>query len=170
MIKKVAKLLHIGQMTKALQRQLEGEGGIVWLEEGIPVTAVLRAFKAPGIRCGYRRMSFVGFVAMSKRRLVASASFFHKTEVNVAFEDPEFKAITFSVAGNRLSMSFEAAGLIPDASGEVTLRFATFDLPVAAQLLAERGGRIGEPDGAANRSQPIRPAVNRTSEAAGSGR
>jgi hypothetical protein len=30
-------------------------------------------------------------------------------------------------------------------SGEVTLRFAVSDLRSAAQILAERGGRIGEP-------------------------
>jgi hypothetical protein len=53
MLKKVAGLLHIGQMPKALRTQLEGEGGLVWLEEGIPVTAILEAFKAPGISCGY---------------------------------------------------------------------------------------------------------------------
>lgn len=134
------------------------------------MTAILHAFKAPGIRCGYRRMSFVGFVAMSNRKLVASASFFHKAQVNVAFEDPKFKAITFRLAGNHLSMSFDAAGLIPDASGEVTLRFAISDLRVAAQLLAERGGSIGEPDGPADGRQPIRSETNSTSSAAGSRR
>jgi hypothetical protein len=47
------------------------------------------------------------------------------------------------------------------------LRVASFDSKSGA-LIVKTGK--GEPDGAANRSQPVRPATDRTSAAAGSGR
>lgn len=65
-------------------------------------------------------------------------------------------------------MSFDAADLIPKASGEVMLRFAVSDLQVAARILAEQGARIGEPSGASNRGQPGAPETSRTFSAAGS--
>lgn len=142
LIKKAAELLKLGRIPPSIRTQLDTEGGILWLEEGVPVTAILQSFKAPGICCGYRRMLFVGFLAINHRRLAAAANFFHKAEVNVAFDDPKFRAMTFSLTGNRLSMSFDAAGVIPEASGEVTLRFAMSDPQVAVQILSERGGNI----------------------------
>ena len=146
LIKKTSQLLGIGQLSESLRTQIDAEGVLPLLEEGIPVTAILQGFKAPGIRCGYRRMSFIGFVVLTNRRLIVSASFHHKVCVDVAYEDARFRTITFDVIRKRLSMSFEAAGLIPDASGDVTLNLGVADAATAARILREKGAiGFGEP-------------------------
>ena len=67
MIKRIAGFLKVGQIPMALRNELDAEGGPLWLEEGIPVTAILGRFKTWGIHWRsytfYRRMAFIGFVA-----------------------------------------------------------------------------------------------------------
>ena len=53
MIQKAARFLRIGQLPDLLRTKIGAEGGFLWLEEGILVTAILRDFKAPGTFCGY---------------------------------------------------------------------------------------------------------------------
>jgi hypothetical protein len=139
LIQTLANFLHIGQLPDALRIQLDTEGGLIWLEEGIPVTAILQCFRAPGIFCGYRRTSFVGFFASSEERLIASANFLDKVSLNLPYTDPRFDMITFGVARKRLSMRFDAKGLIPDASGQVTLRFALSDPHKFMSILERKG-------------------------------
>ncbi len=96
------------------------------------------------------------FPEMEVLGLIASANFYHKVHINVAFEDPKFKDLTFSVDSKRLSMTFEAAGLIPDASGKVTLRFGVSDPKAVARILAERGGKTDEPGGSPSANLPAK--------------
>jgi hypothetical protein len=147
-IQKAARLLHAGQLPQALRTQIDAEGGLLWLEEGIPVTAILRGFKAPGTFCGYRRTSFVGFAALTQRRLIVCAHFFNEASVDVDYDDPRFKDITFKLDGKRLSLSFNAAGILPSATGNVTLSLGVSDLPTVTQILVQKGVQgLGQPSG-----------------------
>ncbi len=141
MIQRAARFLGVGQLPDALRTQLDAEGGLLWFEEGIPVTAILREFKAPGTFCGYRRMSFLGFAALTERRLIVSARFFNQASVDISYDDPRFKDITFNVDRKHLSLTFNAAGILPGAAGEVTLRLGLSDLPTVTQILAQKGAR-----------------------------
>jgi hypothetical protein len=156
MIQKAARFLRIGQLPDLLRTKIGAEGGFLWLEEGILVTAILRDFKAPGTFCGYRRISFLGFAAMTQRRMVVSARFFNQASMDVDYDGPRFKDITFSLDGKHLSLSFNAAGFLPNAAGEVTLRLGVSDLPKATQILRQKGARgFGEPCSAGNGSLPV---------------
>lgn len=150
LIQRAARLLHIGLLPDSLRDSLEADGGLLWLEEGIPVTAILQGFKAPGMFCGYRRMSFIGFAALTNRRIVISAHFLNKAAVDVAYSNPLFRAVSFNVSddGRNLSASFDADGILPDASGRVTLRLGVADVPGATRILTEHGNvDFRAPDG-----------------------
>ena len=156
LIQKTARLFGVGQLPEALRRQMEAEGGLLWLEEGLLVTAILRGFKASGTVCSYRRMSFLGFAALSARRLIVSARCYDEASVDIAYDDPRFKAIAFRAAGNRLSVSFNAAEFLSGAVGAVTLRFGVSDLSKVRQMLHEKGARgLDEPHGVAKPDTPM---------------
>lgn len=87
-------------------------------------------------------MSFIGFFAASERRLVASASFFHKVRVNLPYHDLRLRGITFTANGRRLSMNFNADGLIPKATGDVTLRPRIPNALEIARVLESRGAKV----------------------------
>ena len=141
-IQKVARFLRIGRLPQAVRAQLESEGGVLFLDEGIPVSVILKNFRAPGAFCGFRFTSFIGFLALSGRRIVGRASLFHEASVNLAYEDARFPAIAFTVGKNRLSLGFNAEGLIPKASGEVTLRFRVSDPGKIAGILKSKGAKV----------------------------
>ena len=152
-MQKITRLMHVGQLPQEARDQLVAEGGVLYVDEGIPVTAILQGFKAPGLFCGYRRMSFVGFLALSDRRIVVRTSFYNEASVNVGFDDPQFQAITFRTVGKRLEMTFDAKGLIPRASGTVTLRVRLSDPSRVCELLRAKGAAI-----AGERARPSVPA------------
>jgi hypothetical protein len=158
-MQKITRLMHVGQLSQKVRDQLDADGGVLYLDEGIPVTAILQDFKAPGVFCGYRRMSFVGFLALSDRRIVVRASFFHEASVNVAFDEPEFRAITFRLARKRLEMAFEAKGLIPRASGEIRLRARISDPVRVVELLRVKGAVFaGQPTSESTIAHAARPS------------
>jgi hypothetical protein len=142
MIQKLARLFGIGQLPGTLRNQIDAEGGWLWLEEGISVTAILRGFKAPGNCCSYRQTWFIGFAALTRRRMIVSAGFYNKAVVNVPYDDPHFKDIDFSLEGNRVCLSFNPARFLPDTSGDVTLRLGVTDVPTLTRVLSEKGVRL----------------------------
>ncbi len=87
-------------------------------------------------------MSFIGFFAASQSRFVASASCFNKVWLDLAYDDPRLGRITFSADGRRLSMSFNADGLIPRATGDVTLRLRVPNALEIARMLESQRAKV----------------------------
>lgn len=141
-IQRIARALGIGQIPQAIRRQLQADGAILCSYEGIPITVRLKDFRAPGIFCGLRLMSFIGFFAASERRLVVSAAFFHKVWINLSFDDERLRGMTLKADGGRLSMDFNAEGLIPRATGDVTLRLRVSNAVEIARLLESKGAEV----------------------------
>jgi hypothetical protein len=141
-IQRISRTLGIGQIPKTIRRQLQSDGGLLFSFEGIPISVVLNDFRAPGIFCGLRLMSFIGFFAASESRVVASASFFHKVWLNLPYDDPRLHEIAFTPKGRRLSIKFNADGLIPRATGDVTLRLRIPDAFEIARVLKSKGAKI----------------------------
>lgn len=141
-IQRIARTLRVGQIPQAIRRQLESDGEPLFCHEGILISVRLKDFRAPGIFCGLRQMSFIGFFAASQSRLVVSASCFNKAWLNLSYDDPRLGRITFAADGRRLSMSFNADGLIPRATGDVTLRLRVPDALEIARVLESKGAKV----------------------------
>ena len=136
---KAARVFGLGRMPAERRAQMESEGQMLYLAEGIAETAILRGFKAPGARCAYRRMLLVGFFALSERRLVARAKCFHKIDIDTTFDDPKFRRLEFRATPHYLSLMFDPSSYLPDASGRVEIRLHLPDVRKAAELLEAKG-------------------------------
>jgi hypothetical protein len=134
--------LHLGQLPGTVRAQLESEGRILYLAEGIRETAIFRNYRAPGIYSWRRRIGFIGYFALSERRLVARAKQYHQTDVNVAYDDPRFKAMTFTVRPRYLALVFDASAQGPQAAGEIEVRLHLPDIAAARKMLEQVGARI----------------------------
>jgi hypothetical protein len=141
-MRRLTRTFGIGQIPQAIRRQLQSDGGLLFSFEGIPISVALKDFRAPGIFCGLRLMSFIGFFAASESRVVASASFFHKVWLNLPYDDPRLREIAFTPKGRCLSMKFNADGLIPRATGDVTLRLRIRNALEIARVLESKGVKV----------------------------
>lgn len=139
---RIAGFLHLGKMPVDVEAHLQSEGRMLYLAEGIAETAILRNFKAPGTRCGYRRMGFVGFFALTERRILASARYFHGIRIDTAFNDPPFKQLEFHATPKYLSVTFDPSIHGPDMSGRIEIRLHLPDVATAARILADKGARL----------------------------
>ena len=139
LFQRVAHFLRFGRLPDEVRDQLESEGGMLFLEEGVVTTSILIDFKAPGVRCSYRRMTIIGFLALSEKRIVIRAKCWHKISINTTFDDPRFKAIVFNPSEKYLSLSFDPSGFIPNASGQVEIRVHVPNVSKAVKILEEKG-------------------------------
>lgn len=122
--------------------RLESDGGVLYLAEGVITTAILTNFKAHQAQSMYRRIVFVGFFALSKRRIVVRAKCYNSVDIDVPYDDPRFKLISFAATPRYLSLSFDASPLLPTASGRIELRLHIPDIPEAAAILEAEGASI----------------------------
>ncbi len=133
---KIANFFHLGRLPEKVKSKMTSEGGILYLAEGIAETAIFQDFKSPGMYCSHRSMIFIGFVAVSDQRFAVRAKSFHEIHINLKYDDPKFKKITFRTSKTKLrylSLSFDAAGFIPNASGRIEIRL---HLPDDASAIA----------------------------------
>jgi hypothetical protein len=142
-IQKLTARLGLGQLPEALRDQLESEGRILYLAEGILETALFRNYRAPSVYSSHRRMAFIGYFALSERRMVARAKGYHQIDVNMAYDDPRFQKITFAVRPKFLSLAFDASTQNAQASGQVEVRLHLPDIAAAARMLEQAGARMG---------------------------
>ena len=142
LVQRLAGFLNLGRLPAEIRTRLESEGGITYLAEGVAQTAMLTDFRAPGIRCAYRRISAVGCLAMSPRSLVLRGQAYHQVNVDLSFEDPGLSRMHFALKVRHLAVRFDAQGLIPEASGGVELRLGLPDAPEAARLLRQAGVEV----------------------------
>ena len=146
-VQRLAAGLRLGRLPGAVRAQLESDGRILYLAEGVLQTAIFRNYRAPGVRSNFRRISFIGYFALSQRRMVVKARCYHQININAAYDDAAFRKMTFAVRPSYLSLVFDASAQSPEASGQVEVRVHLPDLAAAAQILEQRGAQLTRNDG-----------------------
>jgi len=142
LVQRLAAGLGLGRLPQAVRAQLESEGRIVYLAEGVPETAIFRHYRAPGIRIWRNWRGFIGYFVLSERRMVVKAKAYHEININAAYDDLLFKKIAFAVRPRYLSMAFDASAQDVQASGQIEVRLHLPDIAVAAQILERAGAQI----------------------------
>jgi hypothetical protein len=140
---KVAGWFGIGRVSEDIRLRLMAESEIEYLAEGIWQTAIYSNFGAPGQYASSRRMGFVGYVAMSHKRLVARAGGYNRVDINMAFGDRKFGDVIWMLAPGYVSLAFDAASHIPGASGRIEVRLHVPDAAELASKLVARGVNVG---------------------------
>ena len=117
------KLFKIGSIPAGMREKLEAEG-LIAADEGLHVTWFSKNFKAPGKRSLYRSRSFVGFLAISRKHILAYA--FGRPQISLPVDDPRVANLHSELMGeDRICISFESAHFHSDWQGVIELRFST---------------------------------------------
>jgi hypothetical protein len=136
------RLFKMGKIPKALRPGLESEGMLV-CDEGIGGWIIMKDFRAPGKRSKYRMTGFSGFLAITRKRIIAYA--YGRRMINVAFEDARIYALNVKLVNpNRIECAFESSTFHRDWSGRITVRFNT---PKAAEFLGVFNKMVAEQKG-----------------------
>ncbi len=129
------RLFRIGGIPGMLRLALEAEQ-ILLCDEGIGGWLITQDLKAPGKHFKHRREGFSGFLALTRRRLIACG--YGKRLINVPIGGRGFSDIRCElVAPESIELSFDAAEFQGDWNGMITLRFNT---PKAEQFRASLAG------------------------------
>ncbi len=117
------QLFKIGSIPEEIRDKLDAESMVV-ADEGLRATWFSKDFKAPGRRSLYRSRSFVGFLVVSKKRILAYA--FGRPQINLPASDPRVANLHSELMGeDRICISFESAHFHNDWKGVIELRFQT---------------------------------------------
>ncbi len=139
---RLAAGLHLGRLPAAQRVQLESEGRLLYLAEGIWETAILRRYRAPGAFSWRQRFGNIGYFVLSEHRLVARAKGGHEIDVNMAYDDPPFQKLTFAIQPKYLSLTFDPSTQNPQASGQIEIRLHLPDVDMAAEILERAGAQM----------------------------
>ena len=117
------RLFGVGRIPERLRPILDAEGLQVW-DEGIGGWISMKNFKAPGKRF-YRRMTgFTGFLAVTRKRVLAFV--YGKPIINVPLDHANFKEMSFNlISDKRFDVGFESSLFHKDWSGRIDVRFHT---------------------------------------------
>lgn len=117
------KLFGFGKIPKKYDSIIEKEG-ILFSEEGISGFAVLKNFKTPGKRYGYRSSWFTGSIVLTKEHLLAFQ--YHKPTLGISWKDVKSKNLNYFLKDQKtFCVRYEAADYKPDWSGSIELRYKT---------------------------------------------
>ncbi len=142
LVQRLAAGLRLGRLPEATRAQLEGEGRILYLAEGVLETAIFRHYRARGFRIGHSRKTFIGYFVVSERRMVVKAKCYNEIDVNTAYDEALFQKITFAMRPTYLSLAFDASAQNAQASGQIEVRVHLPDVAVAAGILGQTGARV----------------------------
>lgn len=143
------RLFKIGGIPKKLRPVLEAEK-IILFDEGIGGWFITRNLKAPGKRFKYRREGFSGFLAITKKRIIAYT--FWKRQINISVEDPKISELFVQiVTPQSISISFESSVFNRGWQGAIELRFNTSRAPKFYEVLRHIGVSQGAAPGASKR-------------------
>lgn len=130
---RIAQLLRFGRVPTVIRQRLETEAPLLYIVEGVAETATLKNFRAPGVRCGWRKMGFVGFVVITEKRIVVKAGYYHHIDLDIAPADTRFQQISFVTEGDVILIRFDASLKGTDYSGEVEIRL---HVPIPEEMIA----------------------------------
>lgn len=133
------RLFGLGGIPKGLRAELEAED-IVVADEGLGGWLVERNLRAPRRRSLYKIRSFTGFLAVTKKRVLAYTYWTPQVELPVG--DPRLSALhVSSPMPRRLTLSFDYEALRPDWHGNVELRFKTARAPAFYEVFTALGAQ-----------------------------
>ncbi|MBI5095185.1 MAG: hypothetical protein HZB26_22470 [Candidatus Hydrogenedentes bacterium] len=118
-------LFGMGRVPRGERAALEAEG-VVLLEEGLTVSALLRNYRAPKVYAWWHWNWGAGSLVVTKQRLVAYALGRRMADIPLPLTTGGRTRVWIE-KHRRLCVEFHAADLFPDRSGKVTLRYRTFD-------------------------------------------
>lgn len=138
LISSIARKLGIGKLPPAIRAQLEADGGILYLAESAGATATFENFRSPGFYCSSRTMGFIGYLALSQKRLAAHAGLWDRINLNVPFADPRLNSISIEAERKTIALRYDASKMNPKASGRITVRYHVPDPEKFARLLKSK--------------------------------
>lgn len=111
------------------------EENLIFMEEGVPVTVLLRNFRAPGRYSSHSITRGKGSLAISDERIVGYGGR-RQCVIDVPFGHQKIAALGLSTKREKvLCISFEASEFDPQQSGDVELRFHLAKTPEAMSIL-----------------------------------
>jgi hypothetical protein len=115
----------LGKVPPRYRPDLEAEG-ILFEEEGIRVSTTLRRFRSPWRYSSYKRSRCSGAIVLTKGRLIGFGR--SKTALHLPLDHESFEFLRVSVEpGSVLCVVYDAARFLPEATGEVEVRFTMED-------------------------------------------
>jgi hypothetical protein len=129
-------LLGRGVLPETLRAELEGEG-VEQLAEDLFGTVTLRGYRGPDRVASFRKQSFAGAVAITRKRLVVwSGSKWGAPkgmQVDIGFEDPRCQGLEIAVeTPERFLVALELDQFHDDRAGRFEVRLHT---PKATELV-----------------------------------
>ncbi|OBJ73463.1 hypothetical protein [Mycobacterium sp. 1274756.6] len=133
------KLLGIGKLPPNLREQVEAEG-ILHFVDYVPVT---RRFNGaiPGMRSSHSVASYVGSMAFTSQRILATLSALPKVAgrtVDVRWDQPQTGAATVAVSESGLLVEVNLDDTAPRFHGHLSLHYKT---EIPETVLAQLPGR-----------------------------
>lgn len=131
------RLFGLGRMPAKMRSALEAEG-LRLSDEGLSGVYVTRDLKAPGKRFKYRQEGFLGWLALSEKRLVAYS--FGKRQIHIACDDPKLSELQIALhKPEELTLSFASEVFQPGWQGQIELRFKSEQAQAFYEALRELG-------------------------------
>ncbi|OBH02454.1 MULTISPECIES: hypothetical protein [unclassified Mycobacterium] len=120
----VRRLFGIGKLPADLHAQVEAEG-LLYLADYVAVT---RRFKGtiPGVRLPHSVASYVGSLAFTSERVLATLSMLPKLAgptVDARWDAPQTGAAKVEISSTGLQVHVDVAGVDPKFSGELSLHY-----------------------------------------------
>lgn len=136
------QLLKIGSIPADLRAVLQQENLIVE-DEGLRGTWFSKDFKAPGRRSFYKSRGFVGFLAVTRKHILAYA--FGRPQINLPVDDPRVVDLHSELMDeDGIRISFETAYFHSDWKGVVELRYKTEKARTFHDALLHLGAKQGK--------------------------
>jgi hypothetical protein len=123
------RLFGIGKLPREMREQFESEG-IIYLAEYVPVSRRFTG-KVPGLRATGSFASYVGSLAFTSQRAVATLSSVPKVAghtMDVRWNDPQNGTVKAEISGSGVSLEVDVAAVDPGFSGQLSLTYKA-DIP-----------------------------------------
>lgn len=144
------RLFGIGGIPRKTRSQLEAEG-ILIADEGMGGCMISRKVKSPDRRCFHREEGFIGWLAVTRRRIVCFT--LGRRQINIPVADEKIRELHVKIpAKDTLSISFDSAAFRKDWSGNIEFRFRTekgrqfhdalISMGARGEEKAENGGNV----------------------------
>jgi hypothetical protein len=123
------RLFGIGKLPREMREQFDSEG-IIYLAEYVPVSRRFTG-KVPGLRASGSFASYVGSLAFTSQRAVATLSSVPKVAgrtMDVRWNDPQQGAVKVEISSSGASLDVDVASVDPHFSGQLSLTYKV-DIP-----------------------------------------
>ena len=135
---KIREFFRLSDIPSRVREILEQEG-ILFLAEGIRVSAFYRRFKAPGKSFRNKRETSWGALGISRKRIIGYA--LRRRIIHLPLDSPQIGQVKFSlVEGKVLVIDADPSISDPRRSGSMEIRFHTGKAEEAYRLIMDLTG------------------------------